>query len=74
MLKKITTLILFIFFSQGNIILANQLSNETSPYLLQHKDNPVNWYPWQEKAFEKAKKTTNLYFYPLDIVPVTGVM
>lgn len=33
----------------------NQLINETSPYLLQHADNPVNWYPWGEEAFAKAK-------------------
>jgi uncharacterized protein YyaL (SSP411 family) len=34
----------------------NALSKETSPYLLQHAHNPVNWYPWGEEAFEKAKK------------------
>ncbi len=33
----------------------NKLANEKSPYLLQHADNPVNWYPWGEEAFEKAK-------------------
>ncbi len=33
----------------------NKLENERSPYLLQHKDNPVSWYPWGEAAFEKAK-------------------
>ena len=34
----------------------NQLSQETSPYLLQHKDNPVEWYAWGEPAFEAAKR------------------
>ena len=34
----------------------NRLANEKSPYLLQHKDNPVDWYPWCDEAFEKAKK------------------
>ena len=34
----------------------NFLKNETSPYLLQHVDNPVNWYPWCKEAFERAKK------------------
>lgn len=34
----------------------NQLINETSPYLLQHAHNPVNWYPWGEAAFEKARR------------------
>src|SRR3972149_1676195 len=33
----------------------NLLANETSPYLLQHKDNPVDWYPWGEEAFARAK-------------------
>ncbi len=32
----------------------NRLSFEKSPYLLQHKENPVDWYPWCEEAFEKA--------------------
>ena len=32
----------------------NRLENEKSPYLLQHADNPVNWYPWGQEAFEKA--------------------
>ena len=34
----------------------NHLKNQTSPYLLQHANNPVHWYPWCEEAFEKAKK------------------
>lgn len=34
----------------------NELINEKSPYLQQHAHNPVNWYPWGEKAFAKAKK------------------
>ena len=33
----------------------NQLLNEKSPYLLQHAHNPVNWYPWGQQAFEKAR-------------------
>lgn len=35
--------------------MSNRLQYETSPYLLQHKDNPVDWYPWCEEAFLKAK-------------------
>jgi len=35
--------------------MANHLANETSPYLLQHKDNPVDWYPWGEEAIAKAR-------------------
>ena len=33
----------------------NQLIHETSPYLLQHAHNPVDWYPWGEQALQKAK-------------------
>lgn len=34
----------------------NRLAQESSPYLLQHAHNPVDWYPWGEEAFEKARK------------------
>jgi len=42
--------------------MANHLKNSDSPYLLQHADNPVDWYPWEEEAFEKAKKENKLIF------------
>ncbi|MFY9270093.1 MAG: thioredoxin domain-containing protein [Candidatus Manganitrophaceae bacterium] len=35
---------------------SNRLIHETSPYLLQHAHNPVDWYPWGEEAFERARK------------------
>ncbi|MDE6829073.1 MAG: thioredoxin domain-containing protein, partial [Lachnospiraceae bacterium] len=35
--------------------MSNRLKDEKSPYLLQHKDNPVNWYPWCGEAFKKAE-------------------
>lgn len=34
----------------------NHLQHETSPYLLQHAENPVNWYPWGEEAFCRARE------------------
>ncbi len=34
----------------------NRLAHEQSPYLLQHADNPVDWYPWGDEAFQKAKE------------------
>jgi hypothetical protein len=37
-------------------MLTNRLAQEKSPYLLQHARNPVDWYPWGEEAFEKARK------------------
>ncbi len=36
--------------------MANRLAGEKSPYLLQHKDNPVKWFPWCKEAFDRAKK------------------
>ncbi len=36
--------------------MANRLIDEQSPYLLQHAHNPVDWYPWGDEAFERAKK------------------
>ena len=35
--------------------MANRLAQETSPYLLQHANNPVDWYPWGPEALERAK-------------------
>lgn len=34
----------------------NKLIHETSPYLLQHAHNPVDWYPWDDEALQKARK------------------
>ena len=41
---------------KANMTKQNRLKDEKSPYLLQHADNPVDWYPWGEEAFEKARK------------------
>src|ERR1700761_1830303 len=35
--------------------MANRLARETSPYLLQHAENPVDWYPWGEEALARAR-------------------
>lgn len=40
----------------------NRLAGSTSPYLLQHQNNPVDWYPWGSEAFEKAKAENKLIF------------
>lgn len=37
-------------------VLSNYLINQSSPYLLQHSENPVEWYPWCKEAFARAKK------------------
>src|ERR687895_2003100 len=36
--------------------MANRVAGETSPYLLHHKDNPVDWYPWGEEALARARE------------------
>src|SRR5262245_56287646 len=41
---------------------ANRLAKETSPYLLQHAHNPVDWFPWGEEALAKAKREGKLIF------------
>ena len=41
---------------------ANRLANESSPYLLLHAHNPVDWYPWGPEAFERAKKENKPIF------------
>ena len=38
----------------------NHLQYETSPYLLQHQNNPVNWYPWKEDTLQKAQQENKL--------------
>ncbi len=35
--------------------MSNRLARETSPYLLQHANNPVDWYPWSEEALNRAQ-------------------
>jgi uncharacterized protein YyaL (SSP411 family) len=42
--------------SDSNRQSQNKLAGESSPYLLQHANNPVNWYPWGDEAFAKAKQ------------------
>ena len=41
---------------------SNRLINEKSPYLLQHAHNPVDWYPWGDEAFDKAKRENKPIF------------
>ena len=40
--------------------MSNRLKNQTSPYLLQHANNPVDWFPWGEEALSKAKNENKL--------------
>lgn len=42
--------------------MSNRLANEDSPYLQQHKNNPIDWYPWCEEAFIKAQKEQKSIF------------
>ncbi|MDQ7083756.1 MAG: thioredoxin domain-containing protein [Sulfurovum sp.] len=42
--------------------MANHLQDEYSPYLQQHANNPVHWYPWGEEAFSKARQENKAIF------------
>jgi len=53
--------VLVLLLGEGTMM-ANHLKNSLSPYLLQHKDNPVDWYEWGEEAFKKAKEENKLIF------------
>ena len=44
--------------------MSNHLSQSTSPYLLQHAHNPVDWYPWGEEALAKAKAEDKPLLHP----------
>ncbi len=59
MIYKIPFFLIIIFLGA---LMANRLENETSPYLLQHKENPVDWYPWGDEAFAKAKELNKPIF------------
>src|SRR5689334_11704475 len=48
--------------AKGSKAATNRLSRETSPYLLSHATNPVDWYPWGPEALEKARKEDKLIF------------
>ena len=54
-MKIISVTLFLIFFLLPQQLLTNELQFSTSPYLLQHADNPVNWMPWGKKAFALAK-------------------
>ena len=51
----------------------NRLADETSPYLLQHADNPVDWYPWGTEALERAaRRSRSRSFFRSAIRPAIG--
>jgi uncharacterized protein YyaL (SSP411 family) len=47
---------------QGQLKHRNRLAEETSPYLLMHAHNPVDWHPWGEEALEKARRENKVIF------------
>ena len=52
----------------------NHLSSEQSPYLLQHKNNPVHWYPYNEEAFKQAAKQDKPIFLSIGYSIAIGAM
>lgn len=49
-------------YQERNGFMSNRLKKENSPYLLQHAENPVDWYPWGSEAFEKAERENKPVF------------
>ena len=59
-------------FPLRGLRMPNRLARETSPYLQQHADNPVDWFAWGEDALEKARGKTSRSCFPSAIQPATG--
>ena len=53
--------------------MANRLKDASSPYLLQHADNPVDWLEWGDEAFSRAREHTSRSFCPWATRAATGV-
>ena len=52
----------------------NRLAEATSPYLLQHQDNPVHWQPWDETALAAAREQDKPILLSSATPPATGAM
>ena len=52
--------------------MANRLARESSPYLLQHANNPVEWFPWGEEAFASARQRDTPIFLSIVAAQTTG--
>ena len=50
----------------------NRLAETTSPYLLQHAENPVDWYPWGDEAFARAREEDSRSWSPSATARATG--
>ena len=79
MKKKVLLVFTFILIIYScnftsNMKNGNNLIHETSPYLLQHAQNPVNWSPWKNKYLEKAISENKLIVVSIDMLHATGVM
>jgi uncharacterized protein len=57
-----TALWLFLMILPSVASSDNRLAEEKSPYLLQHRDNPVDWYPWGKEAFDRARRENKPVF------------
>ena len=50
-----------------DLLLKNALAHAQSPYLLQHANNPVDWFPWEETALKKAQKEDKLLIISIGV-------
>ena len=49
--------------------MSNHLADATSPYLLQHANNPVDWYPWGPDALDRARRDNRLILLSIGLIP-----
>ncbi|NOR54841.1 MAG: DUF255 domain-containing protein [Sulfurovum sp.] len=61
-MRLLVLLFVLSLFASASSKYTNALEHESSPYLQQHKHNPVNWYPWGDEALNKAQKENKLIF------------
>src|SRR6187549_4147386 len=53
--RRLARAAMLYYFFRAPSLMSNRLAQETSPYLLQHADNPVDWYPWGDEALDRAR-------------------
>src|SRR6187549_1704975 len=53
--RRLARAAMLYYFFRAPSLMSNRLASETSPYLRQHADNPVDWYPWGDEALAKAR-------------------
>src|SRR6478752_6760121 len=54
--RRLARAAMLYYFFRASSLMSNRLASETSPYLRQHADNPVDWFPWGDEAWAEARR------------------